>query len=156
MDYTKLTFDELLEKHIVVSMDPDLKIKTCSLRFKYSGSCVFLKNGKCSIYESRPRTCALYPVGRSVLVKRIGKHFVHYEDNYVINKSELYYKCDYGSNDIYKVSEWISRNGIPVNDVEDIEWLCKMAEYSNMANNKNLDANKIDDIFDKLYRKSRE
>lgn len=152
MDYSKLTFDELLEKHIIVSLDPDLKINTCSLRFKYSGSCTFLKKGTCSIYEARPRTCALYPVGRTTLYTKTKRGIEFYGNEYLINGAEPDYECDFMSNDTYTVSEWITKNGVPINDVEDIEWFGKMSEYSDKANRRKLKDEELNQIFNILYQ----
>ena len=50
--YTRYTYPDMLEGFFPVflinTVDPD-------------DSCVFLKDGRCSVYEARPRVCRLYP-----------------------------------------------------------------------------------------------
>ena len=50
--YTRYTYPDMLEGFFPVflinTVDPD-------------DSCVFLKDGRCSVYEARPRVCQLYP-----------------------------------------------------------------------------------------------
>lgn len=50
--YTKYTYPDMLEGFFPVflinTVDPD-------------DSCVFLKDGRCSVYEARPRVCRMYP-----------------------------------------------------------------------------------------------
>lgn len=156
MEFTNLSFADLLDRHINVRLDPDLKIQVCSLRFKYSGVCTFLKKGRCSIYEARPRTCSLYPLGRAILFKQIGNEFVHYEDTYVVSDPDSNYECDNQADDRYTINEWLARNNVPLNDKEDIEWFKLVTEFSYRANKKKLQAIELKKIFNDLYQKGRD
>ncbi|WP_097006332.1 YkgJ family cysteine cluster protein [Lacrimispora amygdalina] len=151
MDHTKLTFEKLLEKNINVNFDPDLKLNLCSLKFRYDGSCTFLRKGRCMVYDVRPRTCALYPLGRAILFHQIGKQIVHYKDDYVINGMEPGYQCNFGSDEKYTVTEWLQKNSVPIEDTEDIKWYQRMAEYSDRANRKTLQKSELEKIFYGLY-----
>lgn len=149
--YTNMPLEEMIGKYIYISFDADLKLKVCCLKFKYSGCCAFLKNGKCSIYEARPRTCAIYPVGRAINFSQVGKQFVYINDTYVINSKEPEYKCCYSNVEQYTVEEWFQENGVPIHDTHDILWFKKMAEYSYQANKKKLSTKEIEEIFSDLY-----
>ena len=56
-----ITTKEFLKKHAKLNIDKD-KILRCLL--KEPQKCNFLKNNQCSIYESRPIRCRLFPLGR--------------------------------------------------------------------------------------------
>lgn len=149
----KLSIEELIEKYVSVYFDQDLKLNVCSLKFKYSGSCYFLKNGHCSIYDARPRTCSLYPLGRAILINQIGKKFHFVGNQYTISEREPGYHCDYLSGESYTVYEWLEKNNVPLEDIDDIKWFEEMAFYSNKGNNKTLTENQLEDIFHILYDK---
>ena len=87
MDYTKLTFEELLNKSINIKLDPEIGLNLCSLKFRYDGSCIFLRKGKCMVYDERPRTCALYPLARAILFQQNGEKITYDKNEYMINNT---------------------------------------------------------------------
>lgn len=70
--------------------------------------CPFLEDGKCSIHDSKPTACALYPLGRAMTGDLTGKE-----------KSVKYFlqDTDCGSRkQVHTVREWLGRFNIPEND----------------------------------------
>lgn len=56
----KISMAKFLQKYAYVRIEDD-KFPTAYL--KTSGSCPFLENNRCSVYEFRPFTCRLFPLG---------------------------------------------------------------------------------------------
>ena len=49
------------------------------MKQRLDGSCIFLKKGKCTIQESKPLVCAMYPLGRvAFLNDETGEYDFHY------------------------------------------------------------------------------
>ena len=61
-------------------------------------ACVFLKDGRCSIYEARPRVCRLYPLnafpgqrGKTFdFFKSVDQHAAHYSEGKILVKDWMY------------------------------------------------------------------
>ena len=87
--YTKYTYPDMLEGFFPVFLmntaDPD-------------DSCVFLENGRCSVYEARPRVCWLYPFtafpgqrGKAFNFFRcMDNHSTHFSDGKILVKDWMY------------------------------------------------------------------
>ena len=87
--YTRYTYPDMLEGFFPVflinTVDPD-------------DSCVFLKDGRCSVYEARPRVCRLYPF--TAFPGQRGKAFnffrcmdsnsAHFSDGKILVKDWMY------------------------------------------------------------------
>ena len=87
--YTMYTYPDMLEGFFPVflinTVDPD-------------DSCVFLKDGRCSVYEARPRVCRLYPF--TAFPGQCGKAFhffqcmdsnsAHFSDGKILVKDWMY------------------------------------------------------------------
>lgn len=76
--------------------------------------CPFLKDGKCSIHDSKPTTCALFPLGRVMTEIMTGE-----------KKSVKYFlqNINCGSRkQTHTVREWLSRFNIPENDEFFLLW----------------------------------
>lgn len=71
------TIEDVYEKYAHSSMltegYPIFLLNTCG----DDHSCVFLKDGRCSVYDARPRVCRLYPF--SALPGKDGKRFAFYK-----------------------------------------------------------------------------
>ena len=87
--YTKYTYPDMLEGFFPVflinTVDPD-------------DSCVFLKDGRCSVYEARPRVCRLYPFTAFPGQRGKAFHFfqcmdsnsAHFSDGKILVKDWMY------------------------------------------------------------------
>ena len=87
--YTRYTYPDILEGFFPVflinTVDPD-------------DSCVFLKDGRCSVYEARPRVCRLYPFTAFPGQRGKAFHFfqcmdsnsAHFSDGKILVKDWMY------------------------------------------------------------------
>ena len=87
--YTRYTYPDMLEGFFPVflinTVDPD-------------DSCVFLKDGRCSVYEARPRVCRLYPFtafpgqrGKAFhFFQCIDNNSAHFSDGKILVKDWMY------------------------------------------------------------------
>lgn len=87
--YTKYTYPDMLEGFFPIFLmniaDPD-------------DSCVFLKNGRCSVYEVRPRVCRLYPFtafpgqrGKAFnFFQCMDSHSAHFSEGKILVKDWMY------------------------------------------------------------------
>ena len=87
--YTRYTYPDMLEGFFPVflinTVDPD-------------DSCVFLKDGRCSVYEARPRVCQLYPFTAFPGQRGKAFHFfqcmdsnsAHFSDGKILVKDWMY------------------------------------------------------------------
>ncbi len=87
--YTRYTYPDVLEDFFPVflinTVDPD-------------DSCVFLKDGRCSVYEARPRVCRLYPFTAFPGQRGKAFHFfqcmdsnsAHFSDGKILVKDWMY------------------------------------------------------------------
>ena len=87
--YTRYTYPDMLEGFFPVflinTVDPD-------------DSCVFLKDGRCSVYEARPRVCRLYPFTAFPGQRGKAFHFfqcmdsnsTHFSDGKILVKDWMY------------------------------------------------------------------
>ena len=77
--YTRYTYPDMLEGFFPVflinTVDPD-------------DSCVFLKDGRCSVYEARPRVCRLYPFTAFPGQRGKAFHFFQCMDNNSAHSSD--------------------------------------------------------------------
>ena len=87
--YTRYTYPDVLEDFFPVflinTVDPD-------------DSCVFLKDGRCSVYEARPRVCRLYPFtafpgqrGKAFhFFQCMDSNYAHFSDGKILVKDWMY------------------------------------------------------------------
>ena len=87
--YTRYTYPDMLEGFfpifLINTVDPD-------------DSCVFLKDGRCSVYEARPRVCRLYPFTAFPGQRGKAFHFfqcmdsnsAHFSDGKILVKDWMY------------------------------------------------------------------
>ena len=87
--YTRYTYPDVLEDFFPVFL-----INTVDL----DDSCVFLKDGRCSVYEARPRVCRLYPFTAFPGQRGKAFHFfqcmdsnsAHFSDGKILVKDWMY------------------------------------------------------------------
>lgn len=147
--YLNIPLNEVIEKYVVLYNDHKFGLTTCMLRFKSGGCCVFLKKGTCSIYDVRPRTCALYPLGRSINIIEKKRKLEYLESQYVINEEELFYKCT--KENTYTIREWLEKNNVPLCDEEEINWVIKLIETSMKIKNSKRGTDFTEKTFKILY-----
>lgn len=93
----KITAQEAVEKYTNKHIGPDSKLPILTLKERsYDGSCSLLRKGKCSVHESKPIVCRLYPIGRSYDVKT--KEIV-----YFLNPN----RCNAGDGKTWTLDKWL-------------------------------------------------
>lgn len=116
-----LTTEELVEKYCETYIGSDSRVPI--VRLKPKGSvhrCPLLKDRKCMVHKSKPVVCAMYPIGRYLILA--GKTAADIDMDsmqYIFNKPD----CR-GSDgeEIHTVREWLESFGIPVKDEFFIKW----------------------------------
>ena len=143
--------EEMMSKYLDVHYDTNIGLRLCRLKIRMDGTCRFLNKGKCMIYSARPRTCALYPLGRGFSFTQKGKKVLFSHAEYTIEKNPpMNYKCQ--KNRTYTVRQWPQENHVPVDDSEDIEWYLeaiKAARY--LRHQRRPYKYSMNDAFEALY-----
>lgn len=90
--------------------------------------CPFLKNRKCSVHESKPVICAMYPIGRCLMADNgYGSHKKFQMEDIIFLFTGT--NCGDGS-ESHTVREWMEAFGIPVEDDFFIKWQNIVMELS--------------------------
>lgn len=116
-----LTTEELVEKYCETYIGQDSRIPI--VRLKPKGSvhrCPLLKDRKCMVHKSKPVVCAMYPIGRCLILA--GKTAANIDMDsvqYIFNKPD----CR-GSDctETHTVREWLEYFAISVEDEFFIQW----------------------------------
>lgn len=123
---------QFIDQYAKMYYDSEKRLTFCQLRMrKHDGSCCLLRKGKCQIYEARPRTCALYPLGRGFQFSVQDSEIMSFPDVYCINEPESNYEC--GTEKTYTVRQWLELNDVPIDDAEDRRWYQLVVELSEKA-----------------------
>lgn len=84
------------------------------------GACPLLENGRCSVHDCKPTVCALFPLGRVVVGKKIGEPIEDLSEvqvKYILND----HSCG-SSAEIRTVRSWLAQFGIPEQDEFYLLW----------------------------------
>jgi len=148
----KMSVEDTISKYVTIIYDENMQQNICKLRVKYSGCCSLLKKGKCMVYMSRPRTCALFPVARAINFHE-GKHGVEYANtSYYMSIFAPEYKCEYSSDaPETSLNSWLLVNDVPIEDEDDQQWFQQLLEQSLELKNKKINEDKLRELFDNLY-----
>jgi len=90
-------------------------------------ACPFLVGKRCQIHESKPVVCALFPVGRVLVIKEIPREGEEpeYIPGYILQPTEC------GSlSKTNTVRQWLEKFGIPVDDEFYLEWNAALMRIS--------------------------
>lgn len=142
---------ELIDRKLEVSYDPATGLYMCTMGYReYGGSCTFQRQGKCTVYSARPRTCAMYPIAKSTDFAFNDNKYVVLEPRFSVNRFDL--ECSPLRED-HTVEQWFDRNGIPVLDEWEEQWYLACVKVANIVR-KNRVGNKqvLRRIFSLLYR----
>lgn len=116
-----LTTEELVEKYCETYIGSDSRIPI--VRLKPRGSvhrCPLLKDRKCMVHKSKPVVCAMYPIGRCLILA--GKTAADIDSvQYIFNRPECR-GSDGTETHTVSVREWLESFGIPVKDEFFIKW----------------------------------
>lgn len=113
----KELFDKYCETYVgknscvpIVRLKPRGTIKRCPL----------LKNRKCSVHEAKPAVCAMFPIGRGVILKEKQES----AENLTVEQTQFIF-TNPGCGDhaeTHTVREWFGKFGIPIEDEFFIKW----------------------------------
>ncbi len=112
----KISTGEFLDRHTLMPITKDLGLPVLILRMgeKPEQRCPFVCDDGCSVYEDRPWSCRMYPVGMGIPPARAGKEpepvFFLFEDDFCDGRTESHE---------WTVGQW--RKDQRVNEQEEIE-----------------------------------
>ena len=116
-----LTTEELVEKYCETYIGSDSRIPI--VRLKPRGSvnrCPLLKDRKCMVHRSKPTVCAMYPIGRCVILAGETAGDIDMDSvQYIFNRPEC--RGSDGT-ETHTVREWLESFGISVEDEFFIKW----------------------------------
>lgn len=117
----KLKPDEMCTQYCETYIGPDSRVPI--VRLKPRGSirrCPLLKDRRCSVHKVKPTVCAMYPIGRSLMVDQdsaVQKKFRVEDTIFIFTGGEC------GDNtESHTVREWLTGFGISVCDEFFIKW----------------------------------
>ena len=99
------------------------------VRMKPRGSikrCPMLKDRKCSIHRAKPAVCALFPLGRAVMLDKDSNHadgVLNSQIQYIINP----FNCG-DKSETHTVRSWLTDFGIDVQDKYFLKWHSFLSE----------------------------
>lgn len=110
-----ITPEDLIKQYGEIYVGMDSRIPIVRLRPRGSVKrCPFLKDRKCMVHKAKPTVCAMFPLGRYLVVEDTGKaagETVSREIRYIFNHPG----CGDRS-ETHTVRDWLERFGIPVAD----------------------------------------
>jgi len=104
----KITTTEFLDKYTLAPITKDLELPVLLLKMNDDDKkCPFLEEDGCSVYDVRPWSCRMYPIGMAIPPARAGKDpepvFFLFEDDF----------CDgIKQNTEWTVEKWRSNQGV--------------------------------------------
>lgn len=117
----RVTPEKLFKQYCEVYIGPDSRIPL--VRILPCGAvkrCPLLKDRKCSVHNAKPTVCAMYPIGRSLMVDYANstqKKFRVEDIIFIFTGGE----CG-DDTESHTVREWITEFGIPIEDEFFIKW----------------------------------
>lgn len=116
-----LTTGEFVEKYCETYIGSDSRVPI--VRLKPKGSvhrCPLLKDRKCMVHRSKPTVCAMYPIGRCVILAGETAGDIDIDSvQYIFNRPD----CKGGErSELHTVREWLEAFGIPVEDEYFVKW----------------------------------
>ena len=90
--------------------------------------CLLLKDCKCSVHNSKPIVCALYPLGRGISKQKDKPSSI--EDIYYI-RQPLSCNC---KAERHTVRDWLNNFGIPIEDQYYVDWVELISELAQQFN----------------------
>lgn len=117
----KLTPEQMIEQYCEFYIGSDSRLPI--VRLKPRGEirrCPLLKDHKCSVHKAKPTVCAMFPIGRGIMMDR---NQVTSPD---VSRTAIQYiftKPGCGDDsETHTVREWLGSFGIPIEDAFFIKW----------------------------------
>jgi Fe-S-cluster containining protein len=111
-----LTTTEFLARHALVPITKDLHLPVVILKMEDTASkkCSFVSDAGCSVYEDRPWSCRMYPVGMALPPARAGEDpkpvYFLFEDDFCLGHTQK---------QEWTVAKWLDDQGIT--KIEELE-----------------------------------
>jgi Fe-S-cluster containining protein len=114
-----LTSDKFLETYGNTLMDSDSRFPLVKLRMRRDDSrkCPFVTSRGCSIYEDRPGSCRLYPLGRASLKPNGGR--ATKEKYFVVEEAHC---LGFRENKEWTLTEWMANEGMQEYNTMNDRW----------------------------------
>lgn len=120
--------EELVDKYCEIYIGPDSRIPI--VRIQPRGRvmrCPLLKERKCMVHKAKPTICAMFPIGRGLVVAGKDAGSLKPEDTVFFFTNP---ECGDDSQE-HTVREWLEEFGIPVKDDFFISWQKTLVELGN-------------------------
>ncbi len=78
------------------------------------GACPLLENGRCSVHDCKPTTCALFPVGRVIVGEKAGEP-IEGLDKLQVKYIVVNHDCG-SAKKVNTIRSWLDKFGIPEHD----------------------------------------
>lgn len=140
-----LKSSEFLQKYANVSVDPGFGLPVATLRMTGDGKCPFVTPDGCNIYDDRPTTCRLYPLGQGAS-----------SGTATSNSEKLFFKIQedhcFGWEEPkeWTLEEWVIDQGANEYNLYN-EMIVRMTFHPKMVDAEKLDEKKTGMIFMSLY-----
>ncbi len=97
---------EVAQKYLNWNIAPESKLPIATLRERMDGSCVLMRNSKCTIQNMKPVVCAIFPLGR-MLSPQTGEYQYFFQPSGCAGD---------GGDTKHTLREWLSGFGIEERD----------------------------------------
>ena len=110
-----MTMQQVIEAHTEVYIGRNSRLPIVHLLSNGpKGACPLLENGRCSVHDCKPTVCALFPLGRVVVGKKIDEPIEDLGEiqvKYILND----HSCG-SAMKVNTVRSWLDKFGIPEHD----------------------------------------
>jgi Fe-S-cluster containining protein len=142
-----MTSTEFLAKHCLIPLTKDLKLPTVMLRMSDDAakSCSFVAEHGCTVYEDRPWSCRMYPVGMALPPARAG---FEPEPLYFLFEDE---HCKgHGQGKTWTVEQWRADQGIEEREALEAGFR-EIVSHPWFIGGRQLDARRMEMFFTACY-----
>lgn len=140
-----VTSAEFLEKYTATVIDPQFGLPVTRLVMGEEDACPFVTSSGCSVYEDRPTSCRIYPLGQAASSGADGKR-----GERVFFKVEEDYCRGWGEPVVWKLEEWVLDQGAAEYNVHN-EALVRLAFHPALGEPDAIDERKLGMIHMALY-----
>lgn len=126
-----LTPDKMVAQYCETYIGDSSRVPIVRLRPRGSVKrCPLLKDRKCSVHKVKPTVCAMFPIGRCIVVDP-----EHYgKEPFKASQTEFIFTnpgCGDDS-ETHTVREWLGEFGIPLDDAFFVEWQTSIAQIGSI------------------------
>ena len=124
----KLSPAEVLERYCVTYIGESSRFPCVLLRPKGDRKiCPLLKKGRCSVHRSKPTVCALYPLGRGVMMEKDGEAGISEPSKIIYFRQHV--GCG-AKDEEHTVQEWLEEFDLSESEIWFLEWSREITKMS--------------------------